>query len=110
MLALGKLLQRSVCAWNKNKLYSPNESKCISQWLSAVVDSNIPTIIMSSDPKMIDQVGKDVSSSISQTKVFSSLQELVFHTEKMIDDAKKRQGSRIDAVSLPKYGIEPLIF
>ena len=110
MLALGKLLQRSVRAWSKNKIYSPNKSKCIGQWLSAVVDSNLPTILMSSNPKMIDQVRKDVSSCVTQTKVFSSLEELVTHTGKMIDDAKKRQDSRIDLVSVPKYGIEPLIF
>lgn len=110
MLALGKLLQRSVKDGRKNNTYSPNKSRCISQWLSAVVDSNLPALLMSSDPQMIDQVGKVVSSSISQTKVFSSLQELITHTEKMIDDVKKRDDTRIDVVSVPKYGIEPLIF
>ena len=93
---------------------TPNKSTCISQWLSALIDANLATLMRTDESRTMQQVQKEVSVSIAQTKAILSLKELLCQVDRMIDSKKKNSGStsstKMEVVSLPPYSIEKLIF
>ncbi len=110
VLALGKLIRK---LGNNRKMRSadcPNRLSCISQWLSAVVDTQLENLLSGNNGKTINRVKKEVSTSILQTKTILSLKELFNQVDKMIVSEKDNEGAKMDIASVPLYGIEPLIF
>ncbi len=113
MQALGKILRKAGKEQSKMKRIdansSHNSSKCISQWLSAVVDTNLGTLLNSSNAKIMEQVKREVTASISQTQAILSLKDLLDQVSEVIESKKDKKSTVMEA-PVPLYGIEPLIF
>jgi hypothetical protein len=113
MQALSKILRRVGKEKKEANANAPNRSTCVSQWLSAVVDTNLGALITTSDSKPTSQVKKEVSASISQTQAILSLKEILGQVDGLIDCKKKQTKRAVRATTMekvPLYGIEPLIF
>ena len=111
MQVLSKILRRTGKdkITKKTTFRSGNTSTCVSQWLSAVIDTNLGLLLTESDSNAMEQVKKEVSASISQTQAIMSLKELLSHVDEMIDCKKNKVGT-MEVTSVPLYGIEPLLF
>ena len=110
LLALGKLLRKVGNENWRESARSPNRSTCISQWLSAVMDTHFGMLLSGDHTRTIERVQKEVTASIAQTKTILSLKELFLQVDKMIKNEKKNEGTMVEVTSVPLYGIEPLIF
>eukprot|EP00551_Chaetoceros_affinis_P007047 CAMPEP_0203663100 /NCGR_PEP_ID=MMETSP0090-20130426/822_1 /ASSEMBLY_ACC=CAM_ASM_001088 /TAXON_ID=426623 /ORGANISM="Chaetoceros affinis, Strain CCMP159" /LENGTH=1204 /DNA_ID=CAMNT_0050525967 /DNA_START=211 /DNA_END=3825 /DNA_ORIENTATION=- len=113
MQALSKILRRDgkEHTISSNAIdSSQNNSTCISQWLSAVVDTNMGTLLNTGNSKTMEQVKKEVTASISQTQALLSLKDLLGQVSEMFESKKVKKGAVVEVSPVPLYGIEPLIF
>ena len=110
ILVLGKLLRRIGSEKKSSASQYLNKSVCVSQWLSALVDTNLHKLLLGDDPTTINRVQKEVTASISQTRAILSLKELFHQMDNVMCHDKVNENNAIDMTSVPLYGIEPLIF
>lgn len=89
-------------------------SKNTAQWLSAVVDSNLTSLIRGKGNKQtaacIELAKKEVSATIMQTNALLSLQDLMNHFDAVANNASSSKKAKEVASVPPLYGIEMLVF
>ncbi|GFH45637.1 hypothetical protein CTEN210_02111 [Chaetoceros tenuissimus] len=111
MKVLSNLLRKAGRKKNKGNV---NLSSCLSQWLSALVDANISSLLNLSENKYdscLQKTKKEVSSAVGQTQVLLNLKELMKKAQEVVEsNDKKEQQEVTQYTSLPVYGIESLIF
>jgi len=100
----------------KREHLTANTSSCIAQWLSALVDANLGTLLNSpSDDNVstsIEATKKEVSATVTQTQALMNLKELLDHVETVLEhnNSEDKKTRKMDVTRLPLYGTEPLIF
>lgn len=119
MQALSRLLRKAgkdKKATKRQESSSSNTSSCTSQWLCALVDANLGTLLNSrgGDDKFtssIEATKKEVSATVSQTQALVNLKELLDHVQASLENKDSEENTRtMDVTPLPLYGIESLIF
>lgn len=114
--ALSQLLRKVGKSRKRPQIIEGEESisSSIAQWLSAVIDSNLSSLLSGKSNKQtldcIELAKKEVSAAIMQTNALLSLQDLMNHfdTVKNSDSSSKKVKEVTSAP--PLYGIEMLVF
>jgi hypothetical protein len=94
-----------------------NTSSCIAQWLSALVDVNLGTLLNSkgSDDNVstsIEATKEEVSATVTQTQALMNLKELLDHVQLVLEhnNSVDKKSRTMDVTRLPLYGTKTLIF
>ena len=114
--ALSQLLRKVGKTRKQSQAVNGREgiSSRIAQWLSAVVDSNLTSLLSGKSNKQtltcIELAKKEVSATIMQTNALLSLQDLMNHFDVAANNASSSKTVKEVASVPPLYGIEMLIF
>merc|ERR1711976_511972 len=108
MQVLSKILRRASKEKQTSRLCKTSVSKstCVSQWMSAVVDANLGSLIKSNDYPAMQQVKKEISASIVQTRAILSLKKYLGHVDSIVESKRQNLTNTVDVGSVPLYGIE----
>jgi transcriptional regulator with XRE-family HTH domain len=89
-------------------------SSSIAQWLSAVIDSNLSSLLSAKSNKQtsdcIELAKKEVSATIIQTNALLSLQDLMNHFDTVKNSNSSSKKVKEVTSTPPLYGIEMLVF
>jgi len=119
MQALSRLLRKAgkdKKTTKRDKSTETNTSSCTSQWLCALVDANLGTLLKprGTDDKFtssIEATKREVSATVSQTQALVNLKELLDHVQTSLAHQDSNEKTRaLDVTPLPLYGIESLVF
>ena len=101
----------------KREQLTANTSSCIAQWLSALVDVNLGTLLNSkgSDDNVstsIEATKEEVSATVTQTQALMNLKELLDHVQLVLEhnNSVDKKSRTMDVTRLPLYGTKTLIF
>ena len=74
-------------------------------------DANLGSLIKSNDYPAMQQVKKEISASIVQTRAILSLKEYLGHVDSIVESKRQNLTNTVDVGSVPLYhGIEKLVF